>query len=134
MNHDTTLVRPFCEVALVPDVVKPFEIGGEISVATIVAEKRERHRRKRLGTHQLALHARSNGSSNIVEHIDRHAQNRSLDLSGVHRPIGVTRDQTAAEVGAARHGQQVDIGRDFVVHERKTLGGKRRTGAGQRAH
>ena len=129
VDDDAAMRGPFGEVAMRPDAGKPLEIGAPVLRAIRIVPEHDRHGREGHGADELALLA-PDRAARLVEHIDRHAEARPLDLAA---PDGLRRyaeHEAGDDVGAAGNRGEVDIRLDRLVDEIEILRRQRRTRRG----
>ena len=101
------------------------EVALPVALAVLVAPEVDRHRRHRLGDHELAdlIDQRPSGR---VPGLDRGAERPRLQLAQIHRQRRHAADERRAHVGAARGREQPCVGAELVVDPPKAFGRQRR--------
>jgi hypothetical protein len=87
----------------------------------LVAPQANRHRRHRLGDHELADLA-DDGNAIGVPRLDLRAERTGLQLAAVHRKRGDAADEGRAEIRAARRREEPDVRAELVVDPVEALG------------
>ena len=114
-------------VPVAPDARVGVEVRLAVLGAVLVAPEVDRHRRHRLGQHELADLA-DVGVAFGVPRFDRRAERARLQLALVHRQLGHAADERRAQVGAAAGGEQPGVLADVLVDPAEALGGERGAG------
>ena len=119
-DHAAAALGEHDPVALAPHAGVDVEVGRAVALAVLVSPERHRHRRHRLGDHQLAEladHLVAVG----VERVRVDAQARPGDLALVHRLGEAARHEPGAHVGPAGAVVQQQLGAELLVHVQVAL-------------
>ena len=114
-------------VAVAPDAGVHVEVGLAVALAVGVVPHVQRHRRHRLGDHQLADLA-DQWPALGVPRLDRRAERARLQLALVDRQDRHAAHEGRAEVGAAAGREQPRVLADVVVDPAEALRRERRAG------
>ena len=111
------------EVAVGPNPGKLVEVGVMEAAAIRISPKPQRTGREGPGADQLALVALSGrqGLAVVAENLHRHSQALALQLARVDGAVGVAEDEAGYQVGAAGHGNEVQVSLDGAVDVLKAL-------------
>ena len=101
-------------VAVAPDAGVHVEVGLAVALAVGVVPEVERHRRHRLGDHELADLADQRPAL-LVQRLDLRAERARLQLALVDRQRRAAADERRAHVGAAAGREQPRVGADVLV-------------------
>ena len=113
-------------VAMAPDAREVLEVGGPVLRAVTIVPETDRHRRHRLGDHELAGHTRRTDVTVRSERLDGAAEQAATDLTGAHWLQRRGADERRADVGAAA--DRVDRHADDLADPAEAVGGQRRSG------
>ena len=114
-------------VAVAPDAGVHLEVGLAVALAVGVVPEVQRHRRHRLGDHELADLADQRPALGVPR-LDRRAQRARLQLALVDGQDRHAADERRADVGAAARREQPRVRADLLVDPAEALGRERRAG------
>ena len=114
-------------VAVAPDAGVHVEVALAVALAVGVVPEADRHRRHRLGDHELADLADQRLAVRVPG-LDRRAERARLQLALVDRQQRAAADERGADVGAAAGGEQPRVLADVLVDPAEALGRQRRAG------
>ena len=112
---------------MAPDARVVVEVGLAQARAVLVAPEAQRHRRHRLGQHQLA-DLLDHRAALLVERVQVGAERPRLQLAEVHRQHRAAADERRADVGPAGGREQPRVAPDVLVDPLEALRGQRRAG------
>src|SRR5581483_6954359 len=95
-------------IAVAPDVRIFFEVSPPVLAAVRVVPEPERHRRERLGAHELTFLS-AHGFPFIVVYLDLHAETPALNLAAPHREERIAEHEAGNQIGAPGDGGETDV-------------------------
>ena len=100
VNNHATVLSPFGKVAMMPDIVEAREIGASIFLPSASFQNPSGMEGKGLVHTSSPLVVQLGGLAVCIEHVDGHAEPRTLDLPAPYRFGGNTQHEAAADIGA----------------------------------
>ena len=110
VDHRRAGRRDLDPVAVAPDAREHVEVALAVALAVGVVPEEQRHRRHRLGDHELADLVDQRPPV-LAPRLHRRAQRARLQLAGPHRQQRAGAHERGAEVGAAAGGEQPHVRR-----------------------
>ena len=127
VDHRGSPVGDHDPVAVPPDPGVSVEVALAVARSVVVAPEADRHRRHRLGDHELAHLVRERVALGIPR-LDSGPERASLKLAEIHRQGGHAADEGSTDIGSAGGREQPSLGPQLLIDPVEALGRQRRAG------